>query len=91
VVSEAAPSAIASDVSGLVQISVGILLLVQCFKVRRLLEDHLQESLGELSDQPHLRHSQSALSGVAVFFLGIFYLQYVINTRIVSRVEVQST
>jgi uncharacterized membrane protein len=91
VVSSAAESAIAEVVSRLIQITVGILLLIQCFKVRRIVEAHLQESLQELSDQPHLKHAESALSGVAVFFLTIFYLQYVINNRIVSRAEIQST
>lgn len=86
-----APSEIADGLWGLGLMAAGIVLLVQCFKVRRILEAHLQESLRDLSDQPHLRHSESALSGVAVFFLSIFYLQYVINKRIVPRVEVQST
>jgi hypothetical protein len=49
--------------SRIVQFAAGILLLIQCFKVRRILEAHLQETLSELSDHPHLRHSQSALSG----------------------------
>ncbi len=66
----------------LAQLPAYILLLVQCFKVRRIFEAHLHADLGQLSDTPHLRHSQSSLSGVAVFFLQIFYLQYVINKRL---------
>lgn len=65
------------------QLPAYILLLVQCFKVRRIFEAHLHAGLGQLSGTPNLRHSQSSLSGVAVFFLQIFYLQYVINTRLV--------
>jgi hypothetical protein len=91
VIRATAPSAIADIVWSLGQIAAAIVLWVQSFKARRILEAHLQESLRELSDQPDLRHSESALSGVAVFFLTIFYLQYVINKRIASRVEVQST
>jgi hypothetical protein len=63
-------------------LAVNIVLWVQAFKVRRIFEAHLQDANSELSDYPHLRHSESSLSGVAVFFLGIFYLQYVINTRL---------
>ena len=68
--------------SSVVLIAANIVLLVQGFKVRRIFEAHLQEAHSELSDYPHLRHSESSLSGVAVFFLSIFYLQYVINTRL---------
>ena len=66
----------------LADLAAYILLLVQSFKVRRIFEAHLHADLGQLSDTPHLRHSQSSLSGVAVFFLQIFYLQYVINRRL---------
>ena len=68
---------------GFTDVFAGILLLVQCFKVRRILEAHLDKGLADrFSDMPNLRHSQSSLSGVAVFFLQIFYLQYVINGRL---------
>ncbi len=66
----------------LADLAAYILLLVQSFKVRRIFEAHLHADLGQLSDTPHLRHSQSSLSGVAVFFLQIFYVQYVINRRL---------
>ena len=46
-----------------------IALLIQCFKVRRILTEHLQARRG----QP------VPVSGPATFFLQIFYLQYKIN------------
>ncbi len=46
-----------------------ITLLVQCFKVRRILRQHFNEHLGR--DVP--------FSSVALFFLQIYYLQYKIN------------
>jgi len=46
-----------------------IALLIQCFKVRRMLTEHVQARTG---------HTVS-LSGPATFFLQIFYLQYKIN------------
>lgn len=72
----------ADFLSSVVLMAANIVLLVQGFKVRRIFEAHLQDAHSELSDYPHLRHSESSLSGVAVFFLSIFYLQYVINTRL---------
>ena len=79
---EAAAAAMYEGATDLAELAAYILLLVQCFKVRRIFEAHLHADLGQLSDTPHLRHSQSSLSGVAVFFLQIFYLQYVINKRL---------
>lgn len=46
-----------------------ITIEVQSFKLRRIFEAHLRS----------VRHPQAVLSGVAVFFFHIFYLQYVIN------------
>lgn len=57
----------------LADICCGLLLWVQCFKVRRIFEAHLFLP-GD--------HRTRVLSGVAVFFLQIFYLQYVINKRL---------
>jgi predicted secreted protein len=53
----------------LISIVVGITLLVQCFKVRRILRDHFNESLGQTVQ----------FSGVALFFFQIYYLQYKVN------------
>jgi len=46
-----------------------IALLIQCFKVRRILTEHMQARPGR----------PVSLSGLATFFLQIFYLQYKIN------------
>ena len=79
-----AASETADFLSSVILLAANIVLLVQGFKVRRIFEAHLQDANSELSDYPHLRHSESSLSGLAVFFLNIFYLQYVINTRLGS-------
>ena len=81
---EAEPAAALVD-TGL-QFVGGILILIQSFNVRHILEDHLVTTKSELSDSlfgTH-HHAETSLSGIAVFFLTIFYLQYVINKRIVS-------
>jgi hypothetical protein len=71
------------------RLAFSIILLIHSFKVRRILEAHLQEASSELADYPHLRHSESALSGLAVFFLHIFYLQHVINKRLVPLKQIE--
>ena len=66
----------------LVQLAVGILLLVQSFVTKDILEDHLSGP-GEEVPNP-LFVNAVKLSGVMTFFFQIFYLQYVINRDIVS-------
>jgi hypothetical protein len=51
----------------------GIMLLMQAFKARRILENHLNAPRDVLFSQP------VSLNGVAVFFFNILYLQYKIN------------
>lgn len=48
---------------------IAITLLVQCYKVRRILRDHFNERLGQ----------NIYWSGVMIFFFQIFYLQYKVN------------
>jgi hypothetical protein len=55
--------------SGLLDLVTGITMLVQCFKVRRILKEHFNV---------YLRRGVQ-FSGAATFFFGIFYLQYKIN------------
>jgi hypothetical protein len=50
-------------------IVVGIIILVQCFKVKRILQHYVYRQAVD----------GIGFSGVATFFLGIFYLQYKIN------------
>lgn len=56
-------------VGRLISAVASITLLVQCFKVRRMLREHFAQHLG----QPVV------FSGVALFFFQIYYLQYKIN------------
>ena len=56
-----------------------VLILFECFKVRRILLDHLRaQSSGIFSSSVALERDTS-FSGVATFFFGIYYLQYKIN------------
>ncbi|PYV16436.1 MAG: hypothetical protein DMG21_11775 [Acidobacteria bacterium] len=58
---------------------VGVLLLIQAFKVRRILETHVAGSAsGPFAGSIALLGS-SSFSGLATFFFGIFYLQHKIN------------
>jgi len=62
------------------ELVAGILLLIQCFKVRRILLDHAEavEQHGIFSSGLAWERRES-FSPIATFFLGIFYLQYKIN------------
>jgi len=64
----------------LVQTAVGILMVVQCFFTKDILEDHL---VGPGDHVPNpLFVDTVKLSGVMTFFFQIFYLQYAINRHI---------
>jgi len=63
-----------------VQFAVGILMLVQSFFTKDILEDHLAGP-GDQVPNPLLVDTVK-LSGVMTFFFQIFYLQYVINRYI---------
>jgi uncharacterized protein DUF4234 len=64
----------------LVRFAVGILMLVQSFFTKDILEDHLAGP-GDQVPNPLLVDTVK-LSGVMTFFFQIFYLQYVINRYI---------
>jgi len=66
----------------LIQLGVGILMVVQCFFTRDILEDHLAGP-GDHVPSP-LSVEAVKLSGPMTFFFQIFYLQYVINRYIVD-------
>jgi hypothetical protein len=53
----------------IISLVAGITLLFQCFKVKRMLQDHFNQHLG----------LNLPFSGVATFFFQIYYLQYKIN------------
>jgi len=67
-------------------LAVTILMVFQCFLVKHMIEDHI---MGD-TDSILRRLAESVrLSRVLTLFLGIFYLQYVINQRVVGA-EVHS-
>ena len=63
-----------------VQLAVGILMVVQNFFTKDILEDHLVGP-GDRVPNP-LFVDTVKLSGVMTFFFQIFYLQYVVNRHI---------
>jgi hypothetical protein len=63
-----------------VQLAVGILMLVQSFVTKDILEDHLAGPGDQVPSR--LLAEAVKLSGVMTFFFQIFYLQYVINRDI---------
>ena len=65
-----------------VQLAVGILMLVQSFMIKDILEDHLAGPGDQVPSG--LLAETVKLSGVMTFFFQIFYLQYVINRYIAS-------
>ncbi len=66
----------------LILLAAGIILAVQCFKVRRILLDHLApREEGMFSASIRFQYDD-LLSRVGTFFLGIFYLQFKINELI---------
>jgi len=77
--------AAATTVLGLVRLAVGILMVVQCFITKDILEDHLA---GPEDDVSHsLFVERVKLSGLLTFFFQIFYLQYVINRYVAAPPE----
>ena len=69
----------------LAQLAVGILLLVQCFFIKDILEDHLTGPDANTPGSLLGSGSEVKLSGLLTFFSTIFYLQHVINRDILTR------
>jgi hypothetical protein len=67
-------------VLNLLQLAIGILMLIQSFVTRDILEDHLAGPDDHISSP--LLVEAVKLSGVMTFFFQIFYLQYMINRHI---------
>ena len=59
------------------RLSVGIMMLIQCFRIKDILEDHL--TVREDGTMPSIFVEQVRLSGLMTFFFSILYLQWVIN------------
>ena len=66
----------------IIELGVGILLLVQCFIIKDILEDHLAGPEDAVATP--LMSRSASLSGLATFFFQIYYLQHVINREIVD-------
>ena len=64
-------------VLALVRLAVGIVMVVQCFFIKDILEDHLAGPEDSISAS--ILVDRVKLSGLMTFFFQIFYLQYVIN------------
>jgi hypothetical protein len=68
----------------LVRLVLGIVMIIQCFIIKDIIEDHVtpeNDGLQPIFVQP------VKLSGLATFFFSIFYLQYAINRYIVDAQE----
>jgi hypothetical protein len=66
----------------LARFAVGIVILVQCFFIKDILEDHLA---GPGDNLPGAMLSDRViLSGLMTFFFQMFYLQHIINRHIVG-------
>jgi len=66
----------------LMQLAVGILMIVQCFTIKGIIEDHAQGPND--ATERGLFKPQVKLSGLMTFFFSIFYLQYAINKYVVG-------
>jgi hypothetical protein len=66
----------------LVRLGVGIVIVVQCFFIKDILEDHLAGPEDNLSRS--MLSDTTKLSALMTFFFQIFYLQHVINRYIVG-------
>lgn len=65
----------------ILRLGFGINLIVQCFKTKDMLEDHLAgpaDGFGMFTERVRL-------SGLMTFFFSALYLQYIINRDIVGR------
>jgi hypothetical protein len=76
-----APIALALSI---VRLTVGILMIFQCFKIKDILEDHLT---ADDDGSQRMFTERVKLSGLMTFFFSIFYLQYIINRDIVGAQE----
>ena len=64
----------------LVRLAVALLIVVQCFIIKDILEDHLAGPGDTISNS--VLSDRVRLSGLMTFFFQIFYLQHVINRHI---------
>jgi hypothetical protein len=60
----------------------GLILVVQCFKVRRILLDHLAPRQEVMFSAGIRMQHEELFSRMGTFFFGIFYLQHKINSML---------
>ena len=63
----------------LFQVAVGILMIVQAFKIKNIIEDH-----AEVAQSESMFVEPVQLSGLMTFFFSIYYLQWAINRYVVD-------
>jgi hypothetical protein len=63
-----------------VRIGVGILMLIQAFRIKDIIEDHATPETGS----GPMFSERVELSGVMTFFFSIFYLQWAINRYVAT-------
>ena len=86
---EAAQKDVGDRLLDLAQLAMAVLMVVQCFFVRDILEDHLAGP-GDRVSSSMLSDSVKPSAMMTLFF-GAFYLQYVINRHIVGSAPSSST
>jgi cellobiose-specific phosphotransferase system component IIC len=67
----------------LLQFSIGILMIIQCFAIKDIIEEHAMGPDDD-SGEPNLFKPHVKLSGLMTFFFSIFYLQHAINKYVVG-------
>ena len=65
-----------------VELAVGIMMLIQCFRIKDIIEDHAQGPDDAPRDE--MFRPPVKLSGLMTFFFSIFYLQYAINKYVID-------
>lgn len=86
---EAAQRDVSDRLLDMAQLAMAVLMVVQCFFVRDILEDHLARP-GDHAASSILSDSVKPSAMMTLFF-GAFYLQYVINRHIVGASQLPST
>ena len=76
----------AAALLGIAKVGALILTLIQCFRIRSILEDHLAGDNGPLAGT--MLANQVQLSGLMTFLFTSFYLQYVINRDVLAEIAV---
>lgn len=71
-----------ADMLRVIDLGLGILMIIQCFRIKDIIEDHAQRPDDTLRDD--MFKPPVKLSGLMTFFFSIFYLQYAINKYVID-------